>query len=48
MFFNAEEAVAPALLDLEIKKEEYARVRSSEREKNKGNSRESVAAPPTP
>ena len=41
---SAEEVVATALLDLEIKKEEYAQVRSSGRKKNKGNSGESIHA----
>jgi hypothetical protein len=43
-FSNAKEAVASALLDLEIKKEEYVQVRSSERKKNNGNPGESIPA----
>jgi hypothetical protein len=41
---SAEVVVATALLDLEIKMEEYAQVRSSGRKKNKENSGESVPA----
>jgi len=41
---NAEEAVANALLDLEIKKEEYAQKCSLQRKKNKGKPGESVPA----
>jgi hypothetical protein len=36
-YLNAEEVVATANLDLDIKKEEYAQVRTSEKRKNKGN-----------
>ena len=43
-FSNAEEAVAKATLDLEIKKEEYAQVRSLERKKTKGNPWEGIPA----
>jgi hypothetical protein len=43
-FSNAEEAVANAILDLEIKKEEYAQDHSSERKKTKGNPGESIPA----
>ena len=43
-FLNAKEAVATATLDLDIRKEEYAQVCSSERKKNKGNPGESVPA----
>ena len=43
-YLNAEEAVATANLDLDIKKEEYAQVRTSERKKNKGNPGEGVPA----
>jgi hypothetical protein len=43
-YLNAEEAVATANLDLDIKKEEYAQVCTSERKKNKGNSGEGVPA----
>ena len=41
-FSSAKEAVATSLLDLEIEKEEYAQVRSSEKKKTKGNPGESV------
>ena len=41
---NAKEAVATANLDLEIKKEEYAQVHTSEKRKNKGNPGEGVPA----
>jgi hypothetical protein len=41
---NAEEAVATANLDLEIKKEEYAQVHTSEKRKNKGNPGEGIPA----
>jgi hypothetical protein len=43
-FSKAEETVANAIFDLEIKKEEYAQVCSSERKKTKGNKGESVPA----
>ena len=43
-FSNAKETVATAILDLEIKKEEYAQVRASERKKDKGNPGERVPA----
>jgi hypothetical protein len=36
-FLNAEEASAMAILDVDIQKEEYAQVHTSERKKNKGN-----------
>ncbi len=41
---NAKEAVATANLDLEIKKDEYAQVRTSEKRKKKGNPGEGVPA----
>jgi hypothetical protein len=41
-FSKAEEAVANAILDLEIKKEEYAQFCSFERKKTKGNQGVSV------
>ena len=41
-FINAEEAVATAKLDLEIKKEEYAKVHNMERKKEQGNPGESI------
>ena len=41
---NTKEAVANANLDLEIKKEEYAQVRTSEKRKNKGKPGEGVPA----
>ncbi len=37
---NAEEAVETAVMEMEIKKEEYARVRTSEKRKTKGNTGE--------
>jgi len=43
-FLNAKEAVANAILDLEIKKEGYVQVHTSERKKYKGNPGESVPA----
>jgi hypothetical protein len=43
-YLNAEEALAMANLDLDIKKEENMQVRTSERKKNKGNPGESVPA----
>jgi hypothetical protein len=43
-FSRAEEAVTNAILDLEIKKEEYAQVHSSERKKTKGNPGEGIPA----
>jgi hypothetical protein len=43
-FLNAKEAIATVTLDLDIRKEEYAQVRNSERKKNKGNQGESVPA----
>jgi hypothetical protein len=43
-YLNAEEAVAMANLDLDIKKEDYAQVCASERKKNKGNPGASVTA----
>jgi hypothetical protein len=43
-YLNAEEAVATANLDLDIKKEKYAQVHTSERKKIKGNSGEGVPA----
>ena len=43
-FSNAKEAVANAILDLEIKKEEYVQVHSSERKKTKGNPGEGIPA----
>jgi len=43
-YLNAKEAVAMANLDLDIKKEEYVQVCSSERKKNKGNSGEGIPA----
>jgi len=50
-FSSAEEAIATALLDLEIKKEEYAQVRSPERKKNKrtkGTKEKAYLLPPSP
>ena len=44
-FSKAKEAVANATLDLEIKKDEYAQVRSMEKKKTKGNPGEGVPAP---
>ena len=41
---NTEEALATANLDLEIKKEEYVQVCTSEKKKNKGNPGEGVHA----
>ncbi len=41
---KAEEAVANATLDLEIRKEEYAQVRSKEKKKTKGNRGEGIPA----
>jgi hypothetical protein len=41
-FSTAKEAVANAMLDLEIKKEEYAQVHSLERKETKGNQGESI------
>jgi hypothetical protein len=43
-YLNAKEAVATSNLDLDIKKEEYAQVRTSKRKKNKGNSGEGMPA----
>jgi len=43
-FLNAKEAVAMAILDLDIRQEKYAQVRTSERKKNKGNLGEGIAA----
>jgi hypothetical protein len=43
-FSRAEEAAANAILDLEIKKEEYAQVCSLERKKTKGNPGEGIPA----
>ena len=43
-FLNAKEAVAMAILNLDITKEEYAQVCTLERKKNKGNPGESVPA----
>jgi len=43
-FSAAKEAVANAMLDLEIKKEEYAQVHSSKRKKTKGNQGENIPA----
>ena len=43
-FLNAEEAVVMAILDLDIRKEEYAQVHTSERKKNIGNPGEEVPA----
>jgi len=45
-FSRAKEAVANAILDLEIKKEEYTQVCSLERKKTKGNQGESVPTVP--
>jgi hypothetical protein len=42
---KAEEAVVNATLDLEIRKEEYAQVRSAEKKKSKGNPGEGIPAP---
>ena len=36
-YLNVEEAVATVKLDLDIKREEYTQVSTSERQKNKGN-----------
>ena len=44
-FSKPEEAVANAILDLEIKKDEYAQVRSTEKKKTKGDSGEGTSAP---
>ena len=41
-YLNAKEAVATANLDLDIKKEEYVQVHTSERKKNKGNAGEGI------
>jgi hypothetical protein len=43
---NAQEAVATANLDLDIKKEEYAQVRTSERERTKGTQEKACLLPP--
>jgi hypothetical protein len=43
-FSKVEEAVANAILNLEIKKDEYAQVHSSERKTTKGNQGESIPA----
>jgi hypothetical protein len=43
-FSSAKEAVATALVDMEIKKEDYVQVSSSERKKNKGYPGESIPA----
>jgi hypothetical protein len=43
-YLNAEEAIATANLDLDIKKEEYSQVHALERKKNKGNPGEGVPA----
>ena len=45
---NAQEAVANANLDLEIKKEEYAQVRTSEKRKAKGTQEKAYLLPPSP
>jgi hypothetical protein len=43
-FSKAKEAVTTATLDLEIRKEEYTQVHSTERKKNKGNPGEGIPA----
>ena len=45
---DAKEAVEMAVMDLDIKKEEYAKVRALERKKTKGNPGEDAPAPPNP
>jgi hypothetical protein len=47
-FLNAEEAVATALLDLDIKKEEYVQVCSSERKRTKGIQEKAYMLHPSP
>jgi hypothetical protein len=47
-FSRAEEAVANAILDLEIKKEEYAQVHSLERKRQKGIQEKAYLLPPSP
>jgi hypothetical protein len=47
-FSRAKEAIANALLDLEIKKEEYAQVRSLERKRPKGIKEKAYPLPPSP
>jgi hypothetical protein len=47
-FQNAEEAVATAILDLDIRKEEYAQVRTSERKRTKGIQEKMYLLPPSP
>jgi hypothetical protein len=46
-FSSAEEAVASALLDLEIKKEEYAQIHSSEKNRTKGTQEKAYLLPPS-
>ena len=47
-FLNAEEAIAMAILDLDIRKEKYAQVCSSERKKNKGTHEKAYLLLPSP
>jgi len=48
MFSNAKEAVANAILDLEIKKEEYVQVHSAEKKRQKGVQEKAYWLPPSP
>ena len=45
---KAEEAVENATLDLEIRKEEYAQVRSAEKKNQKGVQEKAYLPPPNP
>ena len=47
-FSRAKEAVANAILDLEIKKEEYAQVHSLEKKRQKGIQEKAYLLPPSP